>query len=252
MDFDYTSGLELGVELDPAPNWVAGLLPFGSDQTTMRFDIGQEIYTPRSRGEREIPGERPFAGWLYGAASVHSESKTTIQILRVELGVVGPPALAEETQNGLHNLYGSINISGWENQLPTEPGIEARYDISKRVPLSQEERLSLEVRPNLGIGVGTIWSGTRSGVQLIAASGGFSAFVGTQGEWVWRNEFLDGTAFRESESTPKIPLVGQFAFGAHLRVGQFGANARFVFRSREYDGQPADHAYGSFTTSLHF
>ncbi len=252
MDFDYTSGLEVGVEIDRTPPWAVRILPYEAEQVTTRFHIGQEIYTPRSRGGRIIPGERPFAGWLYGAASLHAESATTFQDLRLEVGVVGPPALAEETQNGLHELFGFEELVGWENQLPTEPGIVATYDVGRRIRLSREGNSRVEFRPAVGIGLGTKWSGMTGRVQLIADHRALSLFAGFQGEWVWRNEILDGTAFRESLSTPKIPVVAQIDYGASLRLGQFEVTARFVARSREYDGQPNSHQYGSLAASYYF
>jgi len=252
MDFDYTSGLEIGIELDGAPAWASRLVAEEQKASTLHLSLGQRIYTPRSRGERDIPGRRPYAGWLFGAAEVRSESDKTVRVLRIEVGVTGPPALAEETQNSLHILLGSERLPGWENQLPTEPGFAAQYDVARRFHLVEGDDAGIEIRPGVGLGLGTIWSGTRAGAGVVAGRGAFTLFMGFQGEWVWRNEFLDGTAFRSSESTPKIPIVGQFDYGVRLRLGQFGATARFVTRSREYDGQPSSHLYGSLTASLYF
>lgn len=252
MDFDYTSGLELSAEVDGAPSWAAKLVAARDETTTLRFAIGQQIYTPRSPGMRAITSQRPFAGWLYGAASVRSESTRTIRTLRVEIGVTGPPSLAEPTQMGLHDLFGSTPVTGWDDQLPFEPGVVARYSLERRIHLPAGDDYGIELRPGVALGLGTIWSGASTGAGLIARKGLLTVFGGVRGEWVWRNEFLDGAAFRSSESTPNLPLVGQFDYGASLRLGQFGATARFVTRSREYDGQPNSHLYGSLTASFYF
>ncbi len=251
MDFDYTSGLELGVEIDGAPGWASRLVAKAWEAPTLHLSLGQRIYTPRSRGVRDIPGRRPYAGWLFGAAEVRSESDKTVRVLRIEVGVTGPPALAEETQNSLHILLGSERLPGWENQLPTEPGFAARYDVARRIHLVDGEGFAIEVRPGVALGLGTIWSGAQAGADVIAKRGSFTLFAGIQGEWVWRNEFLDGAVFRSSESTPKIPIVGQFDYGVGLRLGRLGATARFIARSREYHGQPNSHLYGSLTASLY-
>ncbi len=252
LDFDYTSGLEFEVEFDGAPSWMSWPVAPNRDDVTLGLSLGQQIYTPRSRGQRESPGERPFAGWLYVAASVESETASTTRAASISVGVTGPPALAEQTQSSLHNLLGSYEVTGWENQLPFEPGFALRYEIARRFHLTQNDNFDVEVRSGVGIGLGTIWSGTSSEADLVVRSGKFAVFGGVRGEWIWRNEFLDGTAFRESDSAEKIPIVGQLEFGAHLRIGRFGVAARFITRSREYDGQPNSHQYGSLTTSLYF
>ena len=252
MDFDYTSGLELGVEIDGAPGWASRLVAKAREGSTLHLSVGQHIYTPRSRGVRDIPGRRPFAGWLYGAAEARSESDTIVRALRVEIGVIGPLTLAEGTQNSLHILLGSEQLPGWENQLPAEPGFAARYDVARRIHLVKGDESGFEARPGVALGLGTIWSGAQAGVDVIAKRGSFTLLAGFQGEWVWRNEFLDGAAFRSSESTPKIPIVGQFDYGVGLRLGRLGATARFIARSREYHGQPSSHLYGSLTASFYF
>ena len=252
MDFDYTSGLELGIEFDGASGWASRLVGKRQEESTIQLSVGQRIYTPRSRGQRDIPGQRPFAGWLYGAAEVRSESAATIRELRVEIGVTGPASLAEVTQTGLHDVFGSRPVTGWENQLPTEPGFFAQYDLARRIHLVNCPGFRIEARPSVALGLGTIWSGAQAGAKLTATRGALSLFAGFQGEWVWRDEFLDGTAFRSSQSTPKIDFIGQFDYGVVLRLDPFGAKARFVTRSREYDGQPSLHLYGSLTASLYF
>ena len=40
------------------------------------------------------PGERPYAGWLYGAWERTGATERTRSRLRVEAGVTGPPSLA--------------------------------------------------------------------------------------------------------------------------------------------------------------
>ena len=252
MDFDYTSGLELGLRFERAPDWVSGVVARASDESKLLVSFGQRIYTPRSRGVRDVPGQLPFAGWLYVAAAAQSETHRSIRALRVEVGVTGPPSLAQETQSSLHTLTGSERLSGWENQLSTEPGISVRYDLARRIYLIRQTDFGIEIQSGSAVGLGTIWSGAQIGVKLFTHRRAFSLFAGIQGEWVLRNEFLDGTVFRSSESTTKIPFIGQIDYGASLRFGQLGATVRFVMRSREYDGQPLSHLYGSLTASLYF
>ncbi|MCH7639956.1 MAG: hypothetical protein IH855_10930, partial [Bacteroidetes bacterium] len=41
MDFDYTSGLELGVEIDGAPGWASRLVAKAREGSTLHLSVGQ-------------------------------------------------------------------------------------------------------------------------------------------------------------------------------------------------------------------
>jgi hypothetical protein len=84
--------------------------------------------------------------------------------------------------------------------------------------------------------------------SLVTASGGRPRegedhdgvyfFGGVVGRVVAYNAFLDGTAFRTSQSIDKENLVGDFFAGLVISLRYVDGGMTWVTRTREYSGQP--------------
>jgi len=88
--------------------------------------FGQNMYTPNVISSPDIQiNDRPFAGWLYfGAKSISTSSKRSNRITsELYLGIVGPYALAGETQTFIHKITNSTIPKGWPNQVDSDLGI---------------------------------------------------------------------------------------------------------------------------------
>ena len=137
----YSNGLKIGFgaqpEAWPAPvrrglstvfDW---LRLRQDDDYKLGFFVGQNIYTPRDiRTSEAQPNDRPWAGWLYaGWALQHLtlEPRPVLDTLELNIGVIGPPALAKQVQTEWHKLIGAPEPRGWAHQLPTEPGLMLGY-----------------------------------------------------------------------------------------------------------------------------
>src|SRR6266850_3783859 len=139
-DRHYTEGARISyLSKDNAlPAWLkrfsSALPAFGYEVKAEKFGlaISQEIYTPEDlRASELVVDDRPYAGWLYGTATLQRRGLTArgfpvMENLKVDLGVIGPEALAEETQKSWHG----VSPAGWANQLKFEPGLNLRYDRS--------------------------------------------------------------------------------------------------------------------------
>ncbi|HEV2735893.1 MAG TPA: lipid A-modifier LpxR family protein, partial [Longimicrobiaceae bacterium] len=135
-DHDYTHGMRVVVDADAAPLWrkwaPPGLRPCtGSEAAAQRclatrVEVGQKIFTPRRDGPSPVPGERPYAGWLYASGSARVLGRLSESTVGVELGVTGPPSLAETVQTGFHEAAGLWQPAGWANQLAFEPAVAVR------------------------------------------------------------------------------------------------------------------------------
>ncbi|HEY7767443.1 MAG TPA: lipid A-modifier LpxR family protein, partial [Longimicrobium sp.] len=139
-DYDYTHGLHIRAELGRNPGPLAVLQACAADGDALpclrtRLHAGQEIYTPRRDAPTPLEGERPYAAWLYAGAEAVVDGPGRQRSLVVQMGVVGPAALGEPVQNGVHRLNGSQPQVGWAHQLGTEPGLLVRYRDERKVEM---------------------------------------------------------------------------------------------------------------------
>lgn len=250
-DYEYTHGT--AVSWNAAPG--------------MRWEAGQRIYTPRHDAAEPVAGERPYAGWLYGAWERTSASERARSRLRVEAGVTGPPSLAEPVQNGLHRLAGYRRQLGWAHQLGFEPGVVVSYGREHRlVAIGDADARRLEVLPSWSVRAGNVRTGADAGVRARlgfgagdawtgrGAAGGWSGWMeaGGRQEAVLRDLFLDGNTFggRDAGVRRRTWVAqGEAAFGIRRRRTEL--EYRFVVRGREYETQEEPHPYGSIRLRIH-
>ena len=67
-----------------------------------------------------IPNDLPYAGLLAWQGTLFSWNDQISDQLSLYLGIVGPNALSEETQNYVHKLTKSDKAKGWDNQIGNE------------------------------------------------------------------------------------------------------------------------------------
>jgi len=244
-DYDYTHGLHLSAEFGglpwPFPRWIAAAEAQG---VRSRVGVGQRIYTPRQDGAEPVPGERPYAGWLFLDAGVVVTNSPLEHRFEVEVGVTGAAALGEPVQNGFHRLVGSTLQEGWEHQLRGEVAGRLRYGVA-----GTRQMGGARLQPQAEIALGTLWSGVAGGLDgrfgAAPEGRGLSATAGVRQEWVARNLFLDGNTFGTSVRADKRSWVSEAVVGVGYGYERWVVEYHFVVRSREYAAQPSAHGYGS-------
>lgn len=287
-DRRYTNGLRLSY-LTPKggePDWLrdAALdMPMFDRHSDIRveFALGQSMYTASDKLQRHPPADdRPYAGWLYGSVGVVARTGNVLDQMLVSVGVVGPAALAHETQDFIHSIVNSPEAQGWDSQLKNEPTLQFTYQRSWQSP---EFRLpggfAVDATPHAGAALGNVYVYANSGAMLRfgqnlpidygpprvqpslpgsgyfeRAPGGFGwyLFAGVDGRAVARNIFLDGNTFADSRSVDKEPLVGDAQFGLAVVVDGVRLAYTHVLRTREYAGQDAGDQFGAFSVSVAF
>ena len=299
-DQHYTNGLKLSflgeTRVDESPflvRKIAEYVPTLNNQTAKEqtykvgISLGQNIYTPADTDTTAaLPGDRPYAGWLYGALTFQAQSADArlLRVVELALGVVGPSALGQLAQNRVHDILGLDHANGWANQLHNEPGVvlswERRYRVGKiSLPLLGLESdlitrggISLgNIRTNaaagLAIRVGW-WLPPDFGADLIRPAGGSlvsahraSAYFFGSGETrvVARDIFLDGNTWRDSPSVNKRPIVADLNLGLALRVPLTGPRLKGVqltytenYRTKEFYGQLRRDVFGSIGLTFIF
>jgi lipid A 3-O-deacylase len=274
-DYEYTHGTRINVRTRSAPWWgqrFAAARPLCNRDSgkaelclATSWELGQMIYTPRVDSERVIEGQRPYAGWLYGAATAHALAERERHSFRLELGVTGPPSFAATLQTAVHRLGGFWEPQGWENQLPFEAGILGRYEYARiwlqpsiggvRIAeLSQQSGLSAgnvitgadtELNARIGFNVPHAW---RPGPARSPLAVYLSGSVRATG--FLRNLFLDGSTFHESPRVDKIPVTAHFVGGLGARVRAASLEYRGIWRTRAYETEPDGHRYSSFVLTI--
>lgn len=261
----------------------------GAAQYNISIGSGQQIYTPEDTGATTLQkNDRPYAGYLYGLLALHAKKNDQLDTLELAAGIVGPSALGEQAQNGVHRIHGLERAEGWQHQLRDEPvamltwsriwrlntanaGSGWNWDVLPRVALSAGTPLTQasvggEVRfgwnPPLDFGSTTI----RPGSGIIAPSlqeeaeprGSFRdnfgahVFLGVEGSGVAHNTFLDGNTWKSSHSISKCPFVGEFNGGVACYLHDFIVSYSHVFRTREFRGQKKGQNFGSITVGYIF
>ncbi len=294
-DRHYTHGSRfswVSDETTDGPEWARNLLEFLYPLADIRagrigFALGHNIYTPEDTSTTALDVEdRPYAGWLYGAVSLHAETTRqvlgrkmeTLDSVELSLGIVGPQAYGEDVQNNFHDLIGVERSNGWNNQLKNEPALALFFERKWRPEPVRYAGMELDIIPHVGGSVGNVFTlgnlgatfrigrhldldygpphirPTLSGLAAVKRDDtfGWYFFIGGEGRAVLRNIFLDGNTFADSHNIDKKPFVGSLQFG--LSFAYKGARLAFshVFLSKEFEVQRRADRYGTITLSKNF
>lgn len=247
--------------------------------------IGQSIFTPEDKTlVPPDPTDRPYAGWLYGGASLYRETETTLDRATLTLGLVGPGAGARKVQNGWHELtnpfIGAPQVLGWSFQLENEPGIVISEERKWRFATTLGP-FEADVLPEANISLGNILTYAGAGAvfrfgQHLRADWGqpriqpalsgsdfvnrgalrdgpaWYVFAGGEARAVARNIFLDGNTFKSSPSVDKNPLVGDFTAGAALVAHAVRLGVSYTYRTEEFEGQKGADNFLAINLSVQF
>jgi len=148
-DNQYTQGAEI--------SYIHPFLDANGNMEREIYGINQKIYTPDNINiSNPQPNDRPYCATLTGTYEIWNKSNYIIndETMRqiFEIGVLGPAALGEQAQNGVHNLLtrlGDYNnpAMGWRYQLKNEAIINyyhERYDTLLDYKNSDKWEFNLE------------------------------------------------------------------------------------------------------------
>ncbi len=281
----YTSGVQAAWRSAPyvPPSWLSEgpgiVLPSGG---ALRWGLaaGQNIFTPDDTTLRNPdPTDRPYAGWLYGAISLSSTTPTAYGSIELQLGVVGPSALGEQTQNGVHDLLGVDRAYGWDYQLKDEPGVNlvlARQWRFNSDPVWDD--IAVGFVPSITASLGNVQTYASAGLMVrfgndLAADFGpprmrpsvsGSAFYEPVRRWGWyvfagfdaravaHDIFLDGNTWADSRHVEKEVLVGEATGGFAVFTPIGRVTVSFAARTREFTTQRESAQFGSISLSMQF
>lgn len=295
-DRDYSNGLKLTWSRPyiPAANdrfslkdWTFEHLPFMRNPDAPRataVSIGQYIYTPKDTERSDlILEDRPYAGYSFLGFGFISRTGSRRDVWELEIGVVGPWSLAENTQNAFHDLIGTRRAQGWPHQLGNEPGLEAIYESKWQLGrLDTWHGLGMDIIPHLGAQIGNIATSAKFGIELrfgwfiprdfgtcpirpgcdagynldngsvdaaLRSKLGIHFFTAAEGRAVLRDIFLDGNTFRASHRVDKEIYVADLMGGIALNYGRLKASYALILRTPEFKQREDNHAFGAINVS---
>lgn len=101
-----------------------------STYTLAGIALEQQCFTPRSiRVDSIQKGERPYSAVMFATFFLNSYNVDRDEAVssRADIGVIGPCAVCEQEQKGLHKALNNIQPLGWEYQLNN--GLVLNYSV---------------------------------------------------------------------------------------------------------------------------
>lgn len=280
-DQNYTNGIRVGwFEAGRKPPGITErvdeFIPFldVNDTTSVTYSLGHNLYTPDDIGSPEQdPDDRPWAAFVYASMGMVTLDEDYLDEYEITLGLVGPAALGEQIQKSVHDVVGSPEPHGWDNQLKNEPGLILSWQ--RRWPKSLREDLAgtyLSLAPHTGLTVGNIYTYANAGATFkissqagrwadkplmvrpsIPGTGFFprakniywETFLALEARAMARNIFLDGNTFEDSHSVDREPLVGDVSAGFTVTWRRLRVGYTLVYRTREFEGQDQEDLFGA-------
>ncbi|HET6254850.1 MAG TPA: lipid A deacylase LpxR family protein [Puia sp.] len=141
-DDAYTNGTRLDYfyqPLHPPKNPIDHILPKAGAHSLNIYGWGimQLMYTPQNITDPAYqPDDYPWSGALFATHTLYSYNPVKKYDLQteLELGVIGPAALAQQAQTGFHRLIHYFKPQGWNHQYPN--------DILANVNVTAERQLA--------------------------------------------------------------------------------------------------------------
>lgn len=298
-DRDYTSGVKLSwssADLDNLSDSpyaspflpLFNILPYINErdyQKNLVFSLGQNIYTPENtEAYGLIEDDRPYAGWLYLGLGVVWKDAHVRNALSLDIGMVGPASLAQESQDFIHDLLDEESPNGWDNQLDNELAFVIGYERTWRWPAHERRSgLDWELLPHAGIDLGTVRTAVNAGWEFrvglnlpddfgtapITSGGSTSTpvdgmqgatrsrfdigaylFTRVDGSAVAHNIFLDGNTFSNSHSVDREIFVADLSAGVAFNYRNTKLAYALVYRTEEFKEQDEPQIFG--TVSLNW
>lgn len=187
------------------------------------WELGHIIQTPLDKS-RVVPdpADQPYAGLLYAGCNYHLRTGLRSESLGLQAGVVGPWALAEESQDLAHRAIGVREARGWRGQLRNELVLNLRYDRQEVVGELAAGEAGLTFFDNMDFALGPLLTSASAGLNVLYARDpdavfglnpnylgrypritggegtGFYTLASVQVSGVLRNLFLNGNTWVDS------------------------------------------------------
>ncbi|MEQ1678337.1 MAG: lipid A deacylase LpxR family protein [Chitinophagaceae bacterium] len=205
QDWGYTNGTRLDY-FSPRKKQEPGLHQkkriFSPKYATNGWSLLQVMITPKKTFPF-IPDKNdyPYAGALMVIHTRHKADPVNKRNLQTEwvAGVMGPPALVEQTQVFLHRLIGDPRPNGWDYQLPAD--VLLNYNLTYEKQVAGKNKLILVAGVN---GFAGTLSDALSVYSIIRFQKNLSYFSGLASQYFPVNQKKPGLAFSVKPSLDAV------------------------------------------------
>jgi hypothetical protein len=276
----YTSGVGLSVSWPLDAQTTVPFLPFDAEfqRRALGVMIAQQIFTPEVISTRiPDPDDRPYAGYLYAGLFYQRANEHTLDHVQLDLGMTGPPSLAEDAQKMVHDIFDGEDPKGWDSQIDGEATVQLTLRRKWRAGVDLGGSWGLQAIPDAALVLGTVKRHlegnltARIGFRLpddfgvgriddptaaatadrAAQEKGLSAygFARAGGRVVEHNTFVEGSEFHGGPGVDEEPLVGELQFGVALAYlfDRFAAEINWsqTWVTHEFEDQDHTQGFGS-------
>ena len=276
-DRHYTNGNRLDYAWDTDNTDIIGLGNFltGRDdidtaESNVHYNLGlfilQHMQTPdhiAKPGLRHDP-EMRYAGLLYGGPFLQIADDTTFDHFEIGIGVLGESAAGKFSQDFIHDMRNFAKAVDWDTQMEDRLALDISW--IKKIRFASIDNPNLDMIGESFITAGTVH---RHGGLGITARYGTSlpnnfgpsqisspayytdepmnylyGFIRLAGRYVEYNQLLDQLDNKD--------FLGELQAGISFAVGKLELTYSQVFMTRQYEEQPENDSYGSFTCKVRF
>ena len=223
--------------------------------------VGQEGFTPTELSDADIrPLDRPYAGTLYvgargglwrGPESGPAWGRGGAWRYEALLGLIGPAALGEEQQTGIHRAIEDEIPLGWRHQIRNGLLLDAELGF----------RQNLLTRPHIAADAGASARLGTFRTRLTAEAGlrlGWPWLVGFARGRTWavghdatlRGNVLGSRSPHTFRYRELRPVVGRLGLGVRARVGRAVVSYERTWQTREFAGA-LRHGWGAVSVRLY-
>lgn len=266
------------------PSWIRFLSDWdyinqgAAKQYSISYGVSQSIYTPTDLSQSAlIEDDQPYAGTLLWHTKIRNYGDNRANSLGLDIGMVGPASLAEETQIFIHKKLDSEPPQGWDNQIRNELvfRIDAEH-IERFYDYSLTDSLAFDTSSYSDVGVGNLRSDIGTGVvmrigNMLDESYGsitphtsrsnlpltivpdykfyWQLFTSIYATYVFNDVAMNGNTFKDSHS---VKLINEQIFvsgGIAALYHNWGVVFSFQHGTKEFEGQQNAGEYGSITIS---
>jgi hypothetical protein len=97
------------------------------------ISIKHDISTPTDTAATDVQeNDYPYSAVLYSTFFSYQNNSNFYKKREILIGFIGPMAFGEQIQNGIHGIFPSHSVNGWDNQLSNDLLLNYNYEYWKK------------------------------------------------------------------------------------------------------------------------